>query len=142
MYERSFAVTAVGGGTSFVPIFAVQEQNGGNAAHMLVRLLYTGTPAPCPLYYSTSDCSGAALGMNPVAATGFACGTPGAHAARGNPTVAPSLVSAGSLESAQHDGVDFVRTCSTVAAVRSMLPIQDLGPYGVVAARVYMEAAQ
>jgi hypothetical protein len=143
-YDRSFAVAnqSSPGTNSFVPIFAVKEQDGTGPVYMLVRLLYTGTPVPCPLYYSTSDCSGTALGMNPFAATGFACATPNAHAGRGDPTVTPSLVSVGSFESPQYDGVDLVRVCTASIAVRPVVPVQDLGPYGVVAARVYMEAAQ
>jgi hypothetical protein len=144
LYDRSFAVANVAspGTNSFVPIFAVKEQNGAAASHMLVRLLYTGTPAPCPLYYSSLDCSGTTLGMNPVAVTGFACGTPGGRAGRADPTVAPVTVSPGSLESAQYDGADFVRVCSVTTGARPAFPVQDLGPHGIVAARVYLEAAQ
>jgi hypothetical protein len=140
MYERSFAATSTApfGGTVFVPIFAVLEQTGGAPVHMLVRLLYTGTPAPCPLYYASTDCTGTALGMNPVSATGFSCMADGGRAGRADPTVAPATVSYASATSARYDGADFVRVCTAGAGSAPALPVVDLGVPATVAERVYM----
>jgi hypothetical protein len=144
MYERSFPVAnaANPATNSYVPLFAVKEQNGGNPTHMLLRLLYTGTPAPCPVFYSSIDCSGTPIGMDPRAATGFACGIPGGHAGRADPTVGPVVLLAGSSSFPRYDGTDFVLVCATAPGAVSMFPIQDLGAYAPVTARVYVEAAQ
>jgi hypothetical protein len=118
------------------------EQNGTNPAHMLARLLHTGTPIPCPIFYASTDCSGTPIGMDARAATGFACGIPGGHTGRADPTLTPTVLSYGSSSSYRHDGTDIVLVCITSTGALPMLPIQDLGPYATVSARVYMEAAQ
>jgi hypothetical protein len=143
LYERSFPVPNITqSGTIFVPIFAVLEQNGDAPAHMLIRTLYDGVAMPCPLYYASTDCTGAALGMNPVSATGFACAIDGGHAGRADPTAMPSTVSIGSYTSVRHDGFGVVRWCTAQAATTSALPVQDLGAFEVIADRVYMAPAQ
>jgi len=143
-YERSFPVAnaASPDTNSYVPIFAVKEQNGTGPAHMLLRLLYTGTPVPCPLFYAAFDCSGTPIGMDGRAATGFACGIPGGHAGRADPTAGPVSLAAGSSSFGRYDGADFVFTCTAIPGVIvPMFPIQDLGASAPVAARVYLEAA-
>ncbi len=144
LYERSFAITNSTNAsvTNYVPIFAVKEQNGAGPVHMLARLLYTGAPVPCPFYYASTDCSGTTLGMNALAATGFACGGKDGHAWRADPTVAPTSASFSSFESPRFDGADVVRVCVTGTGSVSVLPADDLGSFAVVGARVYMEAAQ
>jgi hypothetical protein len=144
MYERSFAIANAASPTtnSFVPIFAVKEQNGVNPVHLPLRLLYTGTPIPCPLYFASVDCSGTPLGMDIRAATGFACGIPGGHAGRADPTLSPPVTAFGSSSSGRYDGADIVLVCVTSSGASPMFPIQDLGAYAPVTARVYLEAAQ
>lgn len=109
---------------------------------MLIRTLYDGVPMPCPLYYASTDCTGAALGMDPAAATGFACAIAGGHAGRGDPTATPSRVTIGSYSSVRHDGFGPSPVCTAQASTASVLPVQDLGAYATIGERVYMAPAQ
>jgi len=142
MYDRSFAIAGTNAALYYIPIFAVKEQNGGNPVHMLVRLLYTGTPVPCALYYETPDCTGTVLGVHPGAATGFACAIPGGHAGRADPTAAPTVVTPGSFSTGRYDGAELSSTCIVSSAPLSVLPLQDLGLSATVSSRVYLEPAQ
>jgi hypothetical protein len=143
-YERSFPVqnAASPATNSYLPFFAVKEPGAAGTAYMLLRLLYTGTPVPCPVYYVSADCSGTPIGMDIRAATGFACGMPSGHVGWADPTVAPTTVPAGSNSFGRYDGTDLVLACIPTSGTVPLLPILDLGPAASVNARVYLQAAQ
>jgi hypothetical protein len=144
MYDRSFAVanSVNPATTNFVPVFAVKEQNGTAPVHLLARLLYTGTPLPCPLHYASADCSGTALGVNALAGTGVACSGPDGHALGADLTATPSSVAFSSFDTLRFNGTDVVRTCVAVSGTVTVLPVLDLGLSAVVSDRVHVEPAQ
>ena len=59
-----------------------------------------------------------------------------------HPTATPTVAVYSSLEAARYDGADFVRVCVPSAGIAMAMPVQDLGVFATVDARVYMDPAQ
>ncbi len=139
-FDRFTSVTVVGGATSAaVPLFAVAEKPGTGPAHALQRVLSTGTPFPCPLWFPGPSCeAGTALGTSLVPATGLACAMDG-HAWR-PATTAPVDRAVQSAELPRWNGTDLVTECVPVTGtIPIVLGFEDLGAFTAIAQRVYVE---
>ena len=139
-FDRFFEFTPTGGGTApaTAAVFAVKEQPATGSPHMLLRVLLTGTPVPCPVYWDAPGCTGTSVGVPAAAATGSACER-GGTAWRVDPSVAPAVVAFESYEAVRWNGSDVVRECvETPGASASAVPGQELGPYTSISARVHL----
>jgi hypothetical protein len=140
-FERDFQVGAAGTTSNVnVAMFAVAEKPGGGPAYALWRSLLTGTPIPCPVWFSGTDCAvGTALGYQARAATGFACGRDG-RAWRASFTATAESKAYQSAELPRWNGTDFIVECVAYGGpiAADFVPLEDFGAHAAVG-RVHVE---
>jgi hypothetical protein len=118
----------------------VSEDPGTGTPHLLIRVMLTGTPLPCPILYSAADCTGTALGVPALSATGLACDGGGGHAWRVVGSAVPAQQATESIHAPRWNGTDVVRECANTPGLsQPVLTLEDMGTFTTIASRVHVE---
>ena len=139
-FERAFPFTNLGSTiVTYVPIYAVKE-TGPSGSFLMMRILVTGTPMPCPVYYESLDCSGPPIGVPFYIATGLACEGADGNAWSVDPAAEVTTTAVGSIHVVRWNGADAVRVCFQAPGMIPTVAVENLGPFPAFSGRATVVA--